>query len=199
MPRSVGNRRGRLSRTAYGRRLGLETGVAGHPPRTSKVSSPRDAKDPRLDCVQLRRNAEANAAQRILRAVVASRPGAWVSRRALHRIDLLAYRVAPGRVPPSQWFAAVPVGLLTTTGARSGRPHTVPLLVTTPRERLGCHRVELRVGAATGVVLQPPRPPHRLARAGRGGAPGARGAGSRSQEGACARGGLGLVPRIHGI
>jgi deazaflavin-dependent oxidoreductase (nitroreductase family) len=81
--------------------------------------------------VQLRRNDEANAAQRALRAMVASRPGAWVSRRAVHRIDLFAYRVAPGRMPPSQWLAAVPVGLLTTTGARSGKPHTVPLLLTT--------------------------------------------------------------------
>lgn len=132
MPRCVGSRVGRLSHTAMDARLALETGVAGHPPRHVQSQRPPEAqRAPTLVCVQLRSNDEANAAQRILRAVVASRPGAWVSKRALHRIDMLAYRVAPGRIPPSQWLAAVPVGLLTTTGARSGKPHTVPLLVTT--------------------------------------------------------------------
>ncbi|MBC9819979.1 nitroreductase/quinone reductase family protein [Terrabacter sp. MAHUQ-38] len=79
--------------------------------------------------MQLRRDDEANRAQRALRRVVASRPGAWVSKRTLHRLDLLAHRLAPGRPAPSQVLAAVPVGLLTTTGARSGRQRTVPLLV----------------------------------------------------------------------
>lgn len=81
--------------------------------------------------MQLRRNDEANVAHRAVRDVVASRPGAWMARRALRPIDLLAHRIAPGRIPPSQWLAAVPVGLLTTTGARSGKRHTVPVLVTT--------------------------------------------------------------------
>ncbi|CAN7570580.1 nitroreductase family deazaflavin-dependent oxidoreductase [Terrabacter sp. LjRoot27] len=79
--------------------------------------------------MELRHHDEANGAQRALRRVVASRPGAWVSKRTLHRLDLLARRVAPGRTAPSQWLAAVPVGMLTTTGARSGQPRTVPLLV----------------------------------------------------------------------
>jgi deazaflavin-dependent oxidoreductase (nitroreductase family) len=79
--------------------------------------------------MQLRHQDDANRAQRALRWVVASTYGAWVAKRTLHRLDLLAHRFAPGRTTPSQWLAAVPVGMLTTTGARSGRPRTVPLLV----------------------------------------------------------------------
>lgn len=79
--------------------------------------------------MQLRRLDEANPVQRGLRALVASRPGAWVGKRVLHRLDLVAHRLLPGRTPPSQWLAAVPVGLLTTTGARTGRPRTVPLML----------------------------------------------------------------------
>jgi deazaflavin-dependent oxidoreductase (nitroreductase family) len=79
--------------------------------------------------MQPRRNDDANRGQRALRWLVASRAGAWVSKRTLHRLDLLAYRLAPGRAAPSQVLAGVPVGRLTTTGARSGQPRTVPLLV----------------------------------------------------------------------
>jgi deazaflavin-dependent oxidoreductase (nitroreductase family) len=79
--------------------------------------------------MQLRRLDEANAMQRALRRLVASRPGAWVGKRVLHRLDLVAHRIAPHHAPPSQWLAAVPVGLLTTIGARSGQPRTVPLML----------------------------------------------------------------------
>ena len=79
--------------------------------------------------MQLRRLDEANAIQRALRRLIASRPGAWAGKRVLHRLDLVAHRIAPHRTPPSQWLAAVPIGLLTTTGARSGAPRTVPLML----------------------------------------------------------------------
>jgi deazaflavin-dependent oxidoreductase (nitroreductase family) len=79
--------------------------------------------------MQLRHLDEAKAIQRALRGLVASRPGAWVSKRVLHRLDLVAHRIAPRHAPPSQWLAAVPIGLLTTTGARSGEPRTVPLML----------------------------------------------------------------------
>lgn len=79
--------------------------------------------------MQVRHFDEANVVQRALRRLVGSRPGSWVSKRVLHRIDLVAHRIAPHRSPPTQWLAAVPIGLLTTTGARSGEPRTVPLLL----------------------------------------------------------------------
>ena len=52
-----------------------------------------------------------------------------MSKHVLHRLDGLGHRLAPGRTRPSQWLAAVPVGMLTTTGARSGQPRTVPLML----------------------------------------------------------------------
>ncbi|HET8987683.1 MAG TPA: nitroreductase family deazaflavin-dependent oxidoreductase [Humibacillus sp.] len=79
--------------------------------------------------MQLRHLDEANAFQRALRRLIASRPGAWVSKRVLHRLDLAAHRIAPHRTPPSQWLGGAPIGLLTTTGARSGQPRTVPLML----------------------------------------------------------------------
>lgn len=79
--------------------------------------------------MELRHLDEANAIQRGLRSLVASRPGAWVSKRLLHRLDLVVHRIAPHRAPPTQWLAAVPIGMLTTTGARSGEARTVPLIV----------------------------------------------------------------------
>src|SRR5690242_20754576 len=79
--------------------------------------------------MRLRSVDEANPVQRALRRLVASRPGAWVSKRVLHRLDGLGHRLAPGRTLPSQWLAAVPVGMLTTTGARSAQPRTVPLML----------------------------------------------------------------------
>lgn len=79
--------------------------------------------------MELRRLEEANPVQRSLRAIIASRPGAWVGKRVLHRLDLVARRLLPRRTVPSQWLAAVPVGMLTTVGARSGQPRTVPLML----------------------------------------------------------------------
>jgi len=97
--------------------------------------------------MQLRPVDDANPVQRALRSVVASRPGAWVSKRALHRLDLLAHRLAPGRTLPSQWLAAVPVGMLTTTGARSGQPRTVPLMLAPLEDGWGV--IASRYGSAT--------------------------------------------------
>ena len=71
---------------------------------------------------------QANAFQRGLRRFSASAPGSWFFKRVLHHLDLLGHRVAPRRRAVSAVLAGIPVGLLTTTGARSGEPRTVPLL-----------------------------------------------------------------------
>ena len=42
--------------------------------------------------------------------------------------DRLVYRITRGRATLSSWFSGLPVAMLTTTGARSGRPRTVPVL-----------------------------------------------------------------------
>jgi deazaflavin-dependent oxidoreductase (nitroreductase family) len=72
--------------------------------------------------------AEANVLQRGIRWFAASGPGAWVFARVLHRLDRPVYRVTRGRHTVASLLSGLPVVVLTTTGARSGRPRTVPLL-----------------------------------------------------------------------
>jgi deazaflavin-dependent oxidoreductase (nitroreductase family) len=72
--------------------------------------------------------ANANAVQRALRTVAASGPGAWLFARVLYRIDRPVYRITRGRHTFASLLSGIPVVMLTTTGARSGEPRTVPVL-----------------------------------------------------------------------
>lgn len=72
--------------------------------------------------------AEANAAQRGLRRFAASGPGSWLFARMLDRLDQLTFRVTKGKHLFSSMLSALPVAMVTTTGARSGQSRTVPLL-----------------------------------------------------------------------
>jgi deazaflavin-dependent oxidoreductase (nitroreductase family) len=71
---------------------------------------------------------QASLLQRSLRRLGASRPGAWLFARVLHRIDRPVHRLTRGRHTLSSVLAGFPVVLLTTTGARSGAARTVPVL-----------------------------------------------------------------------
>jgi deazaflavin-dependent oxidoreductase (nitroreductase family) len=70
----------------------------------------------------------ANAVQKALRRLAASGPGSWLFARVLHRIDRPVYRLTRGRHTFANLLSGIPVVLLTTTGARSGRPRTIPVL-----------------------------------------------------------------------
>jgi deazaflavin-dependent oxidoreductase (nitroreductase family) len=70
----------------------------------------------------------ANAVQKALRRLAASGPGAWLFARVLHRIDRPVYRLTRGRHTFANLLSGIPVVLLTTTGARTGRTRTVPVL-----------------------------------------------------------------------
>jgi deazaflavin-dependent oxidoreductase (nitroreductase family) len=72
--------------------------------------------------------AEANAPQRMLRRFAASGPGSWLFSRILDPLDRLTFRVTKGRHLFSSMLSALPVAMVTTIGARSGRSRTVPLL-----------------------------------------------------------------------
>jgi deazaflavin-dependent oxidoreductase (nitroreductase family) len=76
----------------------------------------------------MRSYAEANPIQRRLRAFVASGPGSRVAAPLLHRLDGSVFRATRGKHTLSSLASGLPVVFLTTTGARSGRPRTVPLL-----------------------------------------------------------------------
>jgi deazaflavin-dependent oxidoreductase (nitroreductase family) len=63
--------------------------------------------------------------QRLTVATVSSRAGAAIGRRLMHLIDRPLLRISGGRF---SFVAAYPALLLTTTGAKTGKPRTVPLL-----------------------------------------------------------------------
>jgi len=71
---------------------------------------------------------QANPVQRAVRRFAASGPGSAVLSRMLDRLDRLTFRVTKGRHLASSLVSALPVAMVTTTGARSGTRRTVPLL-----------------------------------------------------------------------
>jgi deazaflavin-dependent oxidoreductase (nitroreductase family) len=74
------------------------------------------------------RYARANIVQRALRRLAASGPGSWLFARVLHRIDRPVHRLTRGRHTLASLVAGIPVVMLTTTGARTGKRRTVPVL-----------------------------------------------------------------------
>lgn len=70
----------------------------------------------------------ANPLQRGLRRLGATAPGSRVFRKVLHHVDKPVARVTGGRHTAASLLAGMPIVMLTTTGARSGRRRTVPLL-----------------------------------------------------------------------
>jgi deazaflavin-dependent oxidoreductase (nitroreductase family) len=70
----------------------------------------------------------ANFVQGAMQAVAASKPGSWLFARTMHHIDKPLFRSTRGRVTLPGLMAGLPVIMLTTTGARSGKPRTLPLV-----------------------------------------------------------------------
>jgi deazaflavin-dependent oxidoreductase (nitroreductase family) len=62
-----------------------------------------------------------NAGQRVVRWIAGTRVGAWLLARSLRRVDALVLRVTSGRRTLTSIVAGLPVIVLVTTGARSGR------------------------------------------------------------------------------
>lgn len=71
---------------------------------------------------------EANAVQRVVQKVAASGPGSWLFQRTLYPVDRVLFRTTKGRVTVPGLLAGLPVILLTTTGAKTGRQRTMPLV-----------------------------------------------------------------------
>ena len=70
----------------------------------------------------------ANAVQRLFRRSGATRAGSWLYARVLHHVDRPFWRWSRGRFTFTSFVTGLPTVVLTTTGARSGLPRTVPLL-----------------------------------------------------------------------
>ena len=71
---------------------------------------------------------QANAFQRGLRRFASSGPGSWLFARVLHRIDRPVYRLTRGRHTFASLLSGLPVVMLTTRGAKSGVPRSIPVL-----------------------------------------------------------------------
>jgi deazaflavin-dependent oxidoreductase (nitroreductase family) len=71
---------------------------------------------------------QANGVQRLVRRFAASGPGAWFFARVLHHIDRPVHRLTRGRQTFASLLSGIPVVMLTTTGAKTGRRRTVPVL-----------------------------------------------------------------------
>jgi deazaflavin-dependent oxidoreductase (nitroreductase family) len=71
---------------------------------------------------------QANAVQRALRRLAASGPGSWLFARIMHHVDRPVHRLTRGRFTFASLVSGLPVLMLTTTGAKSGQPRTVPVV-----------------------------------------------------------------------
>jgi deazaflavin-dependent oxidoreductase (nitroreductase family) len=73
---------------------------------------------------------------RLVQLVAAKVPMSLVPVRALPRIDRGFYRLSREHTTFSAWVSGLPVVMLTSTGARTGRPRTVPVLGLPDGDRL---------------------------------------------------------------
>ena len=77
-----------------------------------------------------------NRLQRFAQRLAAARPLAWLAARILHRLDKAHLRASGESRPLAEYLVGVPVIMLTTTGAKSGLPRTMPLLALPADERI---------------------------------------------------------------
>jgi deazaflavin-dependent oxidoreductase (nitroreductase family) len=71
---------------------------------------------------------EAGPVARGLRRFASSGPGSRLFAPVLYRLDKPVYRRSGGRFTLTSLLAGLPMAMLTTTGAKSGKPRTVPVL-----------------------------------------------------------------------
>ncbi len=74
------------------------------------------------------RRGEPNLFRKLARDLSATAPVSWLLSRTLHRVDELVFRLTDGKHTLSNLVTGLPVIMLTTTGARSGKARTVPVL-----------------------------------------------------------------------
>jgi len=69
----------------------------------------------------------ANPAQLAMQRIGSTKPGSWLFQRTLYRIDRPLYQWSNGKVTLPGPLTGLPVVMLTTTGAKSGLPRTMPV------------------------------------------------------------------------
>jgi F420H(2)-dependent quinone reductase len=71
---------------------------------------------------------QANRFRRVVRVTAAWKPLSLFYARTLHHIDRVVFRLTRGRATFASWVAGLPIMMLSTTGAKSGRRHPCPLV-----------------------------------------------------------------------
>jgi deazaflavin-dependent oxidoreductase (nitroreductase family) len=79
---------------------------------------------------------QANVLQRSMRLMAGTRPMAWLFARILHHLDGPVLRRSAGRHSLTSALTGLPIVELTTVGARSGKPRTLPLVGVPDGDRL---------------------------------------------------------------
>ena len=79
---------------------------------------------------------QANTLQRGMRLLAGTRPMAWLFARVLHHLDGPVMRHSSGRHSVSSALTGLPIVELTTVGARSGQPWTLPIVGVPDGDRL---------------------------------------------------------------
>lgn len=69
-----------------------------------------------------------NTAQRAVHVITRTRAGSWVFARTLHHFDRPVLRLSRGRYSLTSLFTGLPVVIVTTIGAKSGQPRSLPLV-----------------------------------------------------------------------
>jgi deazaflavin-dependent oxidoreductase (nitroreductase family) len=72
--------------------------------------------------------ADAHPLRKLVRRIAATAPGSWLLARTLHHADRVVYRATRGRTTLAAVLSGLPVLMLTTTGAKSGRRIASPIL-----------------------------------------------------------------------
>ncbi len=69
-----------------------------------------------------------NRVQRILHFIPKSKAGSWFFARTLHHLDRPVLRMTHGRQSMTALMSGLPVVAVTTIGAKSGQPRSLPLV-----------------------------------------------------------------------
>lgn len=69
-----------------------------------------------------------NRVQRFLHVIPKSKPGSWFFARTLHHLDRPILRLTGGRQSMTNMLSGLPVVNVTTIGAKSGQPRSLPLV-----------------------------------------------------------------------
>jgi deazaflavin-dependent oxidoreductase (nitroreductase family) len=115
--------------------------------------------------IVMRDYVDAGAFRRLVRRTAATRPMTWVYIRIQQPIDHVINRLTWGRTTASELLSGIPVVMLTTTGARTGKPRIVPVVGIADGDRLAviasnygrpgnpgwCHNLRADPAATVGV------------------------------------------------